>query len=554
MTSFSETYPAPHVIHTRKRGALLVEAALAVGIAISLIGLTISINAEQERRQDAISIGAEKKVILDAARNLILDQEADLLQQLFVSAVDSGSTAQLSFTPQDLVNIGYIPTSFQPGALLDRLFEQDYVILMRPVFRDDVSTPADILGRDDMDPFGTGSINPLFIDGDLSNRELGIEAVLFTRGGQAVPPGQGNRVLSAVERVNAGFITDATQSRGIGGTMNFNITGFSDFPEFADIGPGRFASPVSLGSIGAIGANTPSNIPELRETFLRCVGLVPGEQSFLDCIAAPRNEVFGDIILRGSDTDNDGTEDRFPMISGATRILCRDAVGDPSDPVAIDAFLIDCQRTEINGVLDITGQEVLFAGETLVETRDIAGSPETVLTADRLAMRIPGSNDRDMSTIPFASFQAPARSVFDVQDCPDTDINGQAVEPQANGTLVALLDPWGRAVSGNFVQVQRGDGTSNSWTPSSTGSRWMVRIFYSLNSDFCNSNFESPIDIRRTFQNPNDPTSLGNFITDTLRPAITECIAGNDFADIYEMFQVGAANFSAAQVTLSCRP
>lgn len=536
-------------LYPERRGALLVEAALAVGIAISLIGLTVSINAEQERRTDAISIGAEKKIILDAARNLILDREEDLIEQLFQAAVTSGGPGQLTFTAQDLVNIGYIPESFVPGAAMRRLFQQDYVLLLRPVFRDDIATPAAVLEEIDMDPFGTGSINPGFIDGDLSNGELGIESVLFTTGGQPVPPGQGGRVLSAAQRINAGFITDATQSRGIGGTMNFNITGFQDFAEFSDTGQGRFASPVSLGSIGVIGSEAPSNIPELRETFLRCVGLTPGTDSFLDCIAAPRNEVFGDIVMRGVDTTGDGTEDRFSTIQGATRIMCRNTPLGVDDPVDVNAFLIDCSETEINGILNITGTEINFAGETLAEVREIAGVDEVVLTSDRISMRLPSGADRDLSRLPVSTLRASAREVFDVQECPSTDINGGALEPKADASVTALLDPWGRSVSGMFAIMERGDAVGASWTPDSDGGSWMLRILYALNSDFCSSDFANPIDINLTFDIPGDPGSNGAFASGQ-RPTI--CSGGNGFADIYEMYPVGLVNYAEGQVTLSC--
>ena len=538
----------------QQRGALLIEAALAVGIGVSLIGLTVSINAEQARRTDAVTIGSEKRLILDAARNYVQDKSEDLIEDLFQAAVDSGGPAQLVVSAQDLVSTGYIPESFEPGVNLSRLFDQQYAMLIRPVFQDDPDIPAAVLSEIDMDPFGTGAIDPRFIDGDPSNGELGLEAVLFTLGGDPVPAGQAGRALSAAERINAGYLNAGIQSRGNGGTMNFNIAGFEDFEDYDDIAPGNFASPVALGSVGVIGAGPAVNIPELRETFLRCVDVLIGTPAFAECLSAPRNEVFTNIILRPYDSNDDGTNDVFPTITGATRIMCDNALGNTDDPVDENVFLIDCQTTAVNGILDVTGPEIQFGGETLVQTEDIAGTDETVVTADRIAMRMPGGGRRDLSTIPTETFQVPARDVIELQDCPDTDIDGTAISPRIDASVTALLDPWGRAISGSFALAERGTGTSDSWTPSASGDRWMVRILYTLNADFCEASFTNTLDIRDTFSNPNDSGSTGNFVTNTERPDIGQCSDSSGFADVYELHPVGAAVFGAATVTLSCRP
>lgn len=544
--------------HKRKnahlRGVMLIEAALAVGIAVSLIGLTVSINNEQERRTDAISVGGEKRILLDAARALVQDRREDLIQELFDAAAASGGPGQLVYSAEDLVSLGYIPGSFSPGATMDRLFGQRYALLVRPVFQEDIATPAAILGEIDMDPFGTGEIDLRFLDGDLSNGELGLEAVLFSLGGNPVPPGQAGRILGAAQRINVGFLNGATQSRGIGGTMDFNITGFADFEDYADAGQGRFASPVALGSIGAIGGGDVPNIPELRETFLRCVGLTPGTAGFRDCLSAPRNEVFTNIILRPYDSDDDGTIDTFPAIEGATRIMCENSVGAVEDAVDPDSFLIDCQTTEINGILNVSGSEIQVNGRRLAQVREISGEEELVVTADRVALQLPGGAQRDLSTAPFETLQVPARGVIDVQECHESDISGTPLTPQADGTVAVVLDPWGRAISGSFVQVQRGTGTSESFMQDPNGGSWLVRVMYTLNANFCDATFADPIDIRDTFTSPSDPTSDGRFVALSQRPVICPEGHSSNLADIYELYPVGTANFGAATVTLSCRP
>lgn len=537
-----------------RRGALLLEAALAVGVAASLVGLSVSISTEQERRANSATIGLEKRLVIDAARAFVAERNSELLEDLFQSAVTSGGPGGLSFDVGDLVTAGFLDTSLVPGNSLDRFHQQQYVLLLRPVFREDLTIPAASLDELDMDPFGAGAIDPRFLDGDLSNGELGIEAVLFSRGGTPVPLGQGPRVLDATQRINAGFLSSDTISRGAGGTMNFNITGFQGFAEYAQISQGRFASPVALGSIGVIGDSGGSTIPpELREVFLRCVDVDTLTSAYTDCITAPKNEVFTDIILTPFDSNEDGTVDRFPALLGATRILCGSPEGSEADPVDPDAFLIDCETTRLNGVLDLTGSEVRFAGDTLVETRELDGTDETVVISDRLAMRGPGG-DIDLATLPFSSQQVAAGTSIPVQDCPSVDVNGISLEPFASASVAVAMDPWGRAISGSFARARR------------NGTDWDIGIFYTVNADFCDSTFGDPIDIRSTFSNPNDPNSAGRFFDPTDRPDNGRCgdatnTAFNGFADVYELFPVGdpadplaQANFGAAIVTLSCVP
>lgn len=554
------TSPLPR--QNGQRGALLLEAALAVGIATSLFALTISINNEQQRRADATILAGEKRIIMDAARGFVADNRIDLIETLFDDARTNGADGRHVVTIGDLTAAGYLSPVFNPGASLERITGQEYALLLRPVFQGDTNNPAVSLREVDMDPLGLGMIDPRFLDGDPTNDEIGIEAVLFSFGGTALPPGQAGRVVEAVERINAGFIAAGTRARGAGGTMNFDITGFSAFDGFGDTGVGRFASPVSLASLGAIGDSGSSAPIDLRETFLRCVDLNPIGTSFADCISAPRNEIFGNIVLRPHDSNEDGTVDAFPAILGATRILCADAIGDETDPVDETAFLIDCQTTRVNGVLDVTGDEIRFAGETLVELRDIDGVDQVTVAADRFAMRLPSGTERDLAETVMDAFTLSARDTVAVHECPSMALDGSALVPRATASVAVALDPWGRAMSGAVALVERGNGAGgDDWTPSPTGTRWMARVLYTLNAGYCDADFSDPIDIRSTFSNPADPGAPSAFFPDTLRPANGRCgdlvnpnPNGPLLADIYEMYPVGASNFGGATITLSCAP
>lgn len=551
--------------HARQRGALLLEAALAVGVAVSLVGLTISINREQEMRADAVVLGGEKRIILDAARNYIRDNRMDIIQDLFDSAQSGGAFAEISVDLSELIAAGYLSAVFTPGAALNRIAGQDYVLLLRAVFQSDMGLPATSLGEPEMDPFATGSIDPRFIDGDPLNEEIGIEAVLFSSGGNALPLGMAGRALDAAQRINAGFIFTGSQSRGSGGTMNFDTTGFAAFPEYASVSAGRFASPVSLGSVGVLGDIGGGIAPDNREVFLRCVGVDPTVPAYEDCASASRDTVYSQIRMTPFDSNNDGTIDSYPAITGATRILCLDAIGDEADAVDPDVFLIDCQTTQVNGILDVTGDAIRFAGETLVETRNIAGADETVVVADRVALRLPSGDERDLLENVFQSVSLAARDTIDVPECRDTAIDGSTLEPQATAQVAAALDPWGRAVSGVFAIAERGTGDSDSWTPDSTGDKFMARIRYTLNADYCESSFGNPINIKSIFADPDNPASAGQFHGSEPWPDIAQCNRpdpsspgdvipnSNNRADVYELYPVGiSGNYGIATVSVSC--
>lgn len=545
----------------RQRGAFLVEAALAVGIAASLLALTVSVTAEQQRRSDAVTIAGEKRLIMDAARGFIQNNSADLIRDMFQFARTSGGEGRRVVTIADLTAGGYLSPAFTPGGTLNRLFGQNYVLLMRPVFRGDTANPAVSLRQADMDPLGTNQINPAFMDGNPDNGEIGIEAVLFSTGGTPIPSGQAARVVDATERINAGFVLTGNRARGSGGTMNFIISGFSGFPQFAQAGAGRFASPISLGAFGPIGDTVTTASTDLRRTFFRCVGINPAHPVMNACLNSANNVIYSDIALRPFDSDNNGSIDRFPAITGATRLICRDEAANHATAPAPNTFLIDCQTTRINGVLDVTGSAIRFRNQPVIEDRSINGVAQTVVTADRMVLSLPSGN-RDLSQTPSLSRLVAARDRIPVHQCPATDITGSPLFPRAMASVAALVDPWGRPVAGTFARAERGNMVSGTWTPSPTGAEWMARIIYTVSEDFCQSTLADPMNVRSTFTDLNNPNSAPNFVPGTRQPNTTRCATSGSpppprpdgLPDVYEMFPMGSSSFGAAILTLTCGP
>lgn len=552
-------------VKNSKRGALLVEAALAVGIAVSLVGLSISISREQEARSNAILLGNEKRALLEASIAFIDDNKTDVLNALYQSAVTT-SLARRVFTVADLQAAGQIPAGVTLGTSLQRDFGQQYRLVARLVAQNATGIPAPTQTRANIDPLNIGRIDPRFLDGDIANGELGIEAVLFSTGGTPIPPGTATRIMTATGMLNAGFMYQQELSRSPGNIINFNAAGFRSIAGFsgATLPLGRFASVVSFGSSGTFGG---PGAPDLRDTFARCSGINPASPVFIPCLNANRSTVFGNLDFTPSDGNGDGTLDTFPAITGATRLLCIQDIEGPAAAVDRDVFLIDCATTRVNGVLDVTGDEIRFNNDTLVSERTIGGETVDVLESDRVALRLPSGAERDLGENLFSSVRVAARGTIPVQECPSRNLAGQPLLPVAEAQVTAVIDPWGRAISGSLATVERGNLTGVNWTPSATGTRWMARVRYTLSADFCQSTFASPISIRDTYTNADNLASNSTFFAGTQRPNVPAGRCGNastpagtpdGIADIYEMFPMGPppapANFGVATIILSCRP
>lgn len=542
----------------RQRGALLVEAALAVGIAASLITLTFAITEEQQARSDFQLVAAEKRGVMLAARTYVREKNEEILEALFAASLSGGGDGVLTITMQDLIDSGFLVSSLNPGAVIEDLYGQEYVLLARAVFQSDSGSPAVTLRNSDMDPFGNGAIDPRYLDGDLSNLEVAIESVLFTTGGDPMPLGRMGRAVEWTQLLNAGAIIRQNTSSGALGSMSFNLTGYSIFSEYTGTGPGRFASPISLGSLGVLGdldSGGPGSSEQLREAFLRCFGIDSALPQYDDCINDDGNKVYADMVLQPYDLSGDGNIDTYPSITGATRLVCINPLEDPLDPVDPDVFLIDCSTTRLSGDLVIDGTSVSFAGETLVEERTIAGSPETVVTADRLTLQIPdgvgGFTERDMAEVVFDTQVVPARGVIPVPQCHGTSLDGTPMEPRAIAHVASFADPWGRPVSGARANVERGyrsvAGDPSSWVNDDTGNQWMVRLRYVISDNFCASSWDNPVPISSLLS-----IAPNVFVPGTRQPDLARCSAGDAGADIYELYPNGSLIYGAASVSIRC--
>lgn len=557
------TEPLPLQRRRSRRGALLVEAALAVGVAISLVALTFSVTRELQIRTDAALLASEKRSIIVASRNFIRENRADIIQQLFDAAQTGGGEGVAVFTLTDLADAGYLASSLAPGGVLGQLYGQDYLLMARAVFQDDAGTPPATLTEIDMDPFGNGDIDPRFIDGDLSNQEISIESILFTVGGTDIPLNILARTIEQTELLNAGSIFGTGIASGALGAMQFDITGFSTLPQYADTGPGRFASPISVGPQGLLGdpaSPLDAIADQLREAFLRCTDIDSSDPRYNDCVSAPGNTVWTNIVIENFDSNLDGTIDVYPTIDGLTRLRCANPDGDLADAVDPDVFLIDCETTRLSGNLEVEGSSISLAGQTLAERRDIAGQDETVVSADRLALLVPdgggGRIERDVSEFVFDSRILAAREIIDVPECPSVTLDGlNAMEPRAIAHVSAFADPWGRPVAGVRANVERGlrttPGDPESWTADPTGPHWMVRIRYVVSDNFCDSDFADPIPTNLVTTFETSPAGLP-----TRQPTL--CTGGafagpGAGADIYELFpNASGEDFGAASISVRC--
>lgn len=512
----------------------MLEGILYLGLASSVIGFSASFIMQEQRRQEEILVAREFSLVMQGAQNFVSARYEQILAQLYQEALDGGGEAVRSYSVSDLSNEGFLPVSFlDGGGALDRLYGQEFRLLTRAVLISDSNLPRGNLTVSDLDPSpGQGSIIESLIDGDPSNDEVQIEAILVSAGGVRIPTQRGAPITTRTERSNAGFIESGTEARGPYGVFSFDVSGFSGVSGYPTETEGRFAAVVALAGFGVLDASGMSTTlpPELDlgDAFRRCADILSdgaldqNSPLYVEC-RDTTNAIYGDIVLVSYDSNNDGVINVFPSIIGPSRIsMSPDTIsaienlrvigcGTVAPGTGSDTeLLIDCALTRATGNLivegTVLGQEFLLgtSGGVVPLAREVslAGGPEVQVSADRFVM-----GDTDLST-----------GIYDVQIlssgdripkpvCPATTADGAfEMEPRIYVVPAAYSDPAGRASVGIRAFAQDGPGADE----------WTVRLYQYVAEDFCTFNSFSSNPINDcAFQagnpfNPEDDPAKGN--------------------------------------------
>lgn len=370
-----------------ERGSTLLEAAFAITLFGSLIALANMLISAEAERQRSIALGQDLRITASGVRSYV-SGEFDALESRLARL---GSTeAAFSVSMQEVADAGFLPQEFVRNGERRNLSDQRYRLMFRGVDRSDQTRPRATLVVADIDADGDGLVDLALADGDVSNGELDLEAILVTEGGRPVPPQQGNPAAAAAESPAAGYIQEAGTARGPYGSWEHDISGYSSLADYP--AAERFAYLIALSGFGVLedGEFRIGNADGFP--FERCIGTSGTRLD--DCAAS--NEVHTELafgspaspaaIANGLNTvsnvysiemgppvdaDNNGSTDLHSIISGLAELKC--TAGVPS-AFAAGTLIVDCPAAAFSGRLRVgAGLEVAGDAE-LGSDADIGGS------------------------------------------------------------------------------------------------------------------------------------------------------------------------------------
>lgn len=451
----------------RSRGITLLEAILAIGVAASLMGVTANVLGTERNRQKAILLGSEGDAIIKAAKAFVSQNYADLQDELFIASGGGTGRAIKTYSTSDLVSRGYLPPSFNDSGILGHLHGHRYALLMRAVNRSDSTNPQATMRGNQLDPLGAGTINVGLRDLDPSNGEMDIEALLVSYGGTALKPSLGGDIIGRLETSYAGFVNTTGTASGVYGSFTLNLSPYSSQAAYPTAG--HFASVIALSNFGVLGADGGGG--GVPDPLRRCDGLDTATAAYSSCLA--NNEIYTDLVLNSSDTDGDGSSDKFPAIRGLSMVQCGNDATENSDP---GRFVIDCAETRVGGSfivegtdatignLEITSDQIDFNGQKVIGLN----GTNIELNADKLTIDGYGPGGQNVAEAIYDSRVVQAGATVDKPVCPAGMNQGIYITP------AAYSDPYGRNVVG--VRVFAEDAPSN---------KWRIRMMAYIGQDYC---------------------------------------------------------------------
>lgn len=485
----------------RRRGSLLVDIMLGMTIIMSLVGLSAQYTGQQSEHTRQLQIATEHDALLRGARGLVTVKLGEVRRKVFA---DGGVSV---YSMNDLSQQGLLPPGFD-GGVLRRIYGKDMSLLVRAVRRNDTANPKATMTLAQMrDPSDPSRINPILIDGVTSNDEMDFEALLVSHGGTPIPRSAGGGIISRMESPFGGYMTTNTLASGSYGSLQINTTPFNALSQRPR--QGDLASVVALSNFDVLAEG------KLKDAFLRCEGLNTGSDDYQECLG--NNRVYTDLILQHSDTDNNGTPDRFPALRGVTALDC---APDGTTTGTASQFRINCATTQMTGNLNVTGNttvsgnstvagSISVAGKTnvvgplrttasrmnfeekpFIERRNLGGVPNDVLTGDRVQMATMNGG-QDLAEAVISSQVVRPEALVAKPQCPARTLDGaHAMRPRIYLSPIEYADPFGRPIVGVRAFAQ------------DAGSNWRVKLMAIVAQDICTSNFNNPIPISAISNTP----------------------------------------------------
>ncbi len=432
--------------HGHESGASLLETVLTLAMFGALFGLTNAILSQESQRQQSVILGRELGFMTDVMQDYVALNYGRLQTKLFTDSIDGA----LVLTLADLAAEGFLPGHL---ATARNSADQAYHLLVRGVNRTDARTPQVTLGPADLDQDMDSQIDPAFLDQDVTNGELDLEAILVTSGGVPIAPTIGSPAVLAAERFATGYL-DGTTARGPYGVWELDVEPYAALdpaPEAGHFVAIVAASGLHLGSRGA--GPMPSGGGDGDSTSLdRCPDARGG--ALARCLAD--NEIRTSIVFNGGDENGDGTPDVFGRLANVYTIDMGRPV-DADDDGHADTFSVITGLAELacadgdgtglgDNRLAITCPEVRFAGQaSFGGAVTMSGDLDVTGAVDAWRFRAGALGNRDLTKgLLFADIVTMnAATRIDKPVCRD-----QGSRPQIYAAPVAYLVPSGEPILG----------------------------------------------------------------------------------------------------------
>lgn len=364
-----------------ERGTTLLETALAAALMGSLLVFINAIVNEEMARQRDQSLGQQLHLMTKFAHRYLKNEFLQVQNQL-ASLSTTDAIAEISM--KTLIDEGYLPSSFGQNGKYMNSENQTFAILVRGVSRLDKEYPQQTLKVAAIDADDDDKVDSKFVDGDTTNDEMDIEALLVTSGGKPLDPQHGHPAVLAADLATAGYVQTAGIAKGPFGNWSMDISAFASLDGYPKVG--RFVSLLALSGFGVLDfwdKTTNNGNNTLRDNlFERCPSFTG--QALAECIA--NNDVYTNLRFRAIDSDDDGKDDRFPEISGLLKMAC---ASTNTELAVSGTLLIDCTQIKLRGRTTIDG-DVTVAGDA-----DFSGQLQITskVSAERFVASAIGNQD-----------------------------------------------------------------------------------------------------------------------------------------------------------------
>ena len=387
-------------LRTLESGLTLFEASLALALFGMFIGLVNIIVAANDDRRKAISLGKETAFITKAVQRYVGFEYDQLRDDLFSSSTNS---LLMSKEMSQIQTAGFLPSSVLTGRTFRNSNGNKYTLFLRGVNSVDTTSPQATLSLADVDTDNDGSVDNDLLDGNMTNGEYELEAILVTSEGKAVEPQTGSPAVVDSQLFSAGYLQGNNTARGPFGVWEMDISPYQDLSAYPQ--EKQFVSLIALSRNGVFGHPDKARaIETASNTYLdRCLSTLGSVLA--DCKTS--NEIYTEVVFNSFDKDNDGLDDTF----GSVRNLYRLEMGSPVDSDGdnipdIFSFIknlhgIGCQSNNPNTTTDkltLDCPKVVISGHAQVANDLTVGNQLTVTGNTQSQRFIAGAiNNQDLT-------------------------------------------------------------------------------------------------------------------------------------------------------------